>query len=442
MKGLFAACGVTAALTALLLVGCSLPSWLVTGPTPSTTLEAQLATTATPAAEAQGSPPAAVPEVITLTIWTTARYSPGEATSAAGVLAAQAEAFRAAYPGFHLDWVVKPTAGPGNLVEFLLSAQDVAPTVLPDIIVLDTRHLGTVMRSGLLQPLTSLISDEVEADLFPFAQQAGIADNQRYAIQFTADIEHVIYNSQRVAAPPLTWTDVLSDGLPYAFPAGGQDGMVNDMLLIQYLALGGRLTGDNQQPVLDEGPLTQVLSFYAEGLKAQLFPAAITTAAGNADVLPLYEDGEVVLSNITSALYLTLADDWPDTAFATLPTWNGTVATMARGQALALVTVDSRRQEAARAFNDWFLAPERNLAWARAAGHLPTRSSLLEAWDVNKNYAAFVRWQLQSAYHIPSTPEYQRIYTLLQSAVHDVLAGTTTPEEAARRAVALAAGGN
>jgi len=356
------------------------------------------------------------------------------------VLAEQAQAFANAYPNYRLEWIIKPPAGPGGVFDFMRAAQGVAPAILPDLAVLDARELGHAVRTGLLQPIDTLLPEATRSDLFPFARNASLVEGQWYGILFGAELEHLIYSTTLIDAPPLTWADVLSDSVTYVFPAGGENGRVNDIFLTQYLALGGRLFDEKNKPTLDEGPLSSVLSFYADGMRAGVFPQSILELKSSEDVLPLYMKGQAAMCAIRSDLYLGHRDKLRNTSFASIPTWNGTVATMGRGSVLVLIASDSTRQAAAKAFVDWFLDPERQAAWTRAAGRLPTLMAVLSLWDIQDDYTSFIRWQLAAAYYAPSAPEFDRLYGTLQQAVREVLTGTASPEEAARRAVASVAG--
>jgi len=423
-------------LAALALAGCAaVPT---ASPTPQASPPATRAVGApTPALTAAPETPQAI---ITLTIWTIPRFAPGDPSAASRLLAAQAEAFGRAYPNYRLDWVVRPPAGSGGVIDFLLAAHEAAPAILPDVAVLDSREIGAAMRAGLLQPLDGVISDSIKADLFPFARNASTLDDQWYAVPFEADIEHLLYSTTSVDAAPLTWTDVFSSGLRYAFPAGGENGRVNDMLLIQYLALGGRLSDQNGQPTLDEAPLTTALSFYADGRQFKSLPVNIVDLKTAEEALALFVSDTVNLCNVRSDLYLAARPQLKDAAFASLPTWNGTVATMGRSRALVLVAPDPERIHAAGAFLEWFADPERNAAWTRAAGRLPARQASIALWGSSDTYVTFVRWQLASAYYIPSLPEYDRTYLALQQAVRDVLTGGATAGDAARHAIAAVLG--
>lgn len=387
-----------------------------------------------------GTVPVSASSIITLTVWTIPVFAPGETTGAARLLQEQSDLFSEAHPDYRLDWVVKPAVGSGNLRDFLLAAQDVAPAIAPDMVVLDLQDLGDLTRAGLLQPVDDFISEEMRSDLFPFARNAVVIDGQWYGIPIAADIEHVIYDSAAVDAPPLTWSDVLSDTISYAFPAGGQGGQVNEAFLIQYLALGGRLYDNEGLPTLDRDPLAEVLSFYADGVREGLFAPGLLDIQTTEDALGVYLSGEVDMSNIQSDIYLSNREKFRNSAFATIPTWNGTVATVGHGLAFSLITTDPNRQIGAKALSDWMVLSDQLSDWIRVAGHLPARRSVLDLWGTEDNYYTFARWQLASAYFTPSTPVFNGIYESLQQAVRDVIRGASDPTTAADRVVAFVQG--
>ena len=418
-----------------LLAGCTLAPRPTPAPSPTPT---RTVTPSTPAATA--TPIATTPAIVTLTVWTIPRFAPGDGDAAARTLKAQAEAFVKAYPSYRLEWIIRPPASSGGVIDFLLSAHEVAPGILPDIAVLDTREMGAASRAGILQALDGVISDEIKSDLFPFARSATTIDGQWFGLPFEADVEHLLYNTKSMDAPPLTWTDVLSKGLRYGFAAGGENGRANDMFVVQYLARGGRLTDQNNQPVLDEAPLAATLAFYADGKRLKVLPETLIDLKSPEEVLPAYISNTLTLCNVRSDLYLAARAQLKNTGFAAIPTWNGAVASAGRARALVVVAPDAARLEAAKAFLAWFSDAERNAAWTRAAGRLPARLAALLQWDSSDSYAAFVRWQLASAQALPSTSEYDRVYLIMQQAVRDVWVGGVSPAEAARRAVAAVAG--
>jgi len=390
---------------------------------------------ATPSVPPTPSPPTAVSSTITLTLWTTEAFFPDEDSDSGQILAQQCQAFEAAHPNVTLEYVLKKPYGKGGMLDFLSTARAVAPTVLPDLAILDTIELDEAAEAGLIQPLDDLVSGEVQQDLFPFALRS--YDDQLVGLQFEADVEHLIYNTNKIDSPPMTWREVLSDSMAYIFPAGGEGGLVNDSFLIQYLAMGGQLLGESGKPALDKDALVEVLQFYADGLEAGAIPPSVLEYADLDDCWVVYVSAQAALSNVSSDKYLADRGVLKNTSFAAIPTRDGNVVTLSKGWALAIVTEDSSRQAAAAQLIEWLLEPENNANWNRAAGHLPTRQTAFDHLGTEDQYFPFARQQLKSVYPRPMAAAYDKIGRALQRAVQDVLQGEVSPEEATEAVIAV-----
>jgi multiple sugar transport system substrate-binding protein len=384
---------------------------------------------ATPSAPPTPSPPTAVSSAITLTLWTTEAFVPTEDSASGQILAQQWQAFEADHPNLTIEYVLKKPYGKGGILDFLATARVAAPKVLPDLVILDTIELDDAAEAGLIQPLDDLISSEVQQDLFPFARHRN--DGQLVGLQFEADVEHLIYNTNKIDSPPITWREVLSDSVAYIFPAGGEGGLVNDSFLIQYLATGGQLLDENGKPALDEDALVEVLQFYADSLQAGTIPPSVLEYADLDDCWVVYVSAQAAMSNVSSDKYLADRGLLKNTAFAAIPTRDGNTATLSKGWAWAIVTEDPSRQAAAAQLIEWLLEPENNANWNRAAGHLPTRQAAFDHLGTEDQYFPFARQLLESVYPRPMAAAYDKMSRALQKAVQDVLQGEASPEEAA-----------
>lgn len=392
-------------------------------PTPEVTLPA-------------ASPTSTRPMTSTLVLWTTEDYSPSTETSGGDVLAQQLDAFETTHPGVTVDVVLKKPYGKGGILDFLMTSSEVAPSIMPDIVVIDTLELGAAARAGLIQPLDDLVSDELKDDLFLCAVRAGRVGDQLVGLQFEAEVEHLAYNLAKAETPPLTWTEVLTSGVTYIFPAGGRDGMVNDAFLIQYYGAGGQLFDEADQPALDQATLAAVLGFYRDGVEKGAILPEVLEYRSTAECWPVYLSAQVTLSNVRSARYLTDRGILLSTGFAPVPTRSGKRVTISRGWALAVVTQDPDRQALAVDLLEWLLGPANNAAWNKATNHLPTRRSAFEHLDQADEYVLFAYQQLESARCYPSAPGYEQMSRALQQAVQAVLSGQATPEEAAAAVLA------
>ena len=389
----------------------------------------------TPAVSPTPSPPTAISSAITLTLWTTEAFFPTEDDGSGQVLAQQWQAFEATHPNVTIEYVLKKPYGKGGILDFLSTARAAAPTVLPDLVILDTLELDEAAAAGLIQPLDDLVSSEVQQDLFPFARRS--FNEQLMGIQFEADVEHLIYNTNKIDSAPITWREVLSDSVAYIFPAGGEGSLVNDAFLIQYLAAGGQLFDEGGAPALNNDALVEVLQFYADGLEAGAIPPSVLEFADLDDCWVVYVSAQAALSNVSSARYLADRALLKNTAFAAIPTRDGNVATLSKGWALAIVTEDSSRQAAAAQLIEWLLEPENNADWNLAAGHLPARQAAFDHLGTEDQYFPFVRQQLANVYPRPIAAAYDKMGRALQRAVQDVLQGEVSPQEAAGMVIAV-----
>jgi ABC-type glycerol-3-phosphate transport system substrate-binding protein len=427
-----------AVLLSLAMAGCSALESLIpptpplshASPTPTATLVGAVSTP-TPLP----STPFPASSAISLTLWTTEPFSPAQEGPSGRILAEQVQAFMEAHPDIAVEYVLKKAYGKGGLLHLLQATEAVLPQALPDIVILDTSQLGEAIKAGLLQPWDDLIAPELINDLFLFAQEEGRREGQLLGLFFEADIEHLVHNTNKLEALPLRWTDVLTDGVSYVFPAGGEEGAVNDAFLIHYLALGGRLLDEAGAPALDEEKVAQVLQFYKEGRDQGVIPKAVLEYHTLDDCWPIYLSAEVAVSHVSSHRYLTDRGLLKNTVFSAIPTRDGVVVTIAHGSAYALVARDPARQVAAAQFITWLMEPENLAAWNEAALHLPLRRSALAAMEADE-YTAFLQRQLEKARFRPSAQSYNVIARALQGAVQDVLSGAVAPEEAAAQVVA------
>jgi multiple sugar transport system substrate-binding protein len=372
---------------------------------------------------------------IQLTLWTVEAVSPQAEGEGGQVFGNGLRTFESTTLDVQVSVVLKNESGKGSVPDYLRTASQAAPSVLPDVVVLSLADLAQVARAGLVVPLDGLISSALVSDLLPAARAAGSVDGQLVGIPFEMDVEHLIYNTNKVTSTPVVWTDVISANTTYVFPAKGRNGLVNDAFLIQYLALGGRLQDDEGRPFLDEQALSAALGYYHQGVQAGVIPPEVLTVGNPDDVWPDYVSANVGIAHVTSHRFLSDRGVLRSTQFATIPTRDGTPITVGRGWALAVVAHDPDRQTVASRLIEWLMAPDNNIAWNRAKAHLPTRYAAFESIGDGDPYWPFLQHQLEIAVPPPAFPEYDQIGRVLQQAVIEVLSEELTPEEAAAAAV-------
>jgi multiple sugar transport system substrate-binding protein len=375
------------------------------------------------------------PSLTYLTLWTVEAISPRAEGEGGRVFGSGLRAFENTYPDISISVVLKNESGKGSVLDYLRTAGQAAPSVLPDVVVLNIVDLAQAARTGLVVPLDGLVSPLLVSDLLPAARAAGTVDGQLVGIPFEMDVEHLIYNTNKVTSTPIVWTDVISANTNYVFPAKGRNGLVNDAFLIQYLALGGRLQNEEGQPFLDEQALRTVLGYYRQGVEEGVISPDVLTISTPDDIWPIYISAQVGITHVNAHRFLSDRSVLRSTQFADIPTREGTPLTIGRGQVLAIVARDPAQQAAASRLIEWLMAPDNNAMWNRTRAYIPTRYAAFDMLGNNDPYWPFLRRQLEIAVPPPAFPEYDQIGRVLQQAVVEVLSDEATPEEAAAAAV-------
>lgn len=414
------------------LAGCQWLDTPVAGPlpTPASSTAAVPGPSATPVAHP--SPEPTLPSVITLTLWTAPAYSPQAQDPAGEAMRRLLANFNETQPDVRLEYVLKKPQGKGGLLDFLLTASSVASGVLPDVILLEPHALGDAARAGLVQPLNALLSPSILEDLFPFVLEEGRFDGQLKGIQFQTDVLHLLYNTNKLERPPLTWADVLArPDAPYLFPAGGQNGLANDSFLVHYLSTGASLFDEIGQLALDREALTAVLHYYAAGVQAGGVPTTVLRLESTLDAWPIYLAAEVAMTEELAGHYLANRDLLRTTAYAAIPGRSGPSPTVSQGWMIAIVTDDAHRLRAAARFVEWWLSAENNANWSRAAGTLPVRRSAYQRLGEQDPYFIFLAELLETAEPYPLATAYREVAAAWQIALEAVVSGEQTPEEAA-----------
>ena len=412
----------------LILVGCGeevpVPESVAPTPVPS---PLQPTPTLAPTRELE-------PMIVTLELWLPEELDPYGGGPGADLFAQQLDDFSDVYPDVQVEVLVKKAHGRGGLLDFLRTARDAAPSILPDLVVLDAGELETAARSGLIQPLDDILSPAEMADRFLFSIGLGTVDEQTLGFVVGADMQHLVYRPDRFESPPVSWTEIISPPVPFLFPVGTRSQSVSDATLIQYLAAGGKLTGEDGGPWLDESVMVSVLGFYSACVSTgTISPTVVFRTRDAGQAWEQFQNGEGEIAVVPASRFWLEADE--TVAAAAIPTQSGQPLSIAQGWALGMVTDDPVRQSLAVLLLDWLIAPDHNGQWTQAAGYLPGTQGALRIWDVSNAGRAVLRSLMEAAVPPPRPEVIAVVGPAMQEAVDSVLRGWATPEEAAAAAV-------
>ncbi len=379
------------------------------------------------------------PALVILELWLPEELDPYGDAPGADVLAQQLTDFNQAHTDLQVEVSVKRAHGRGGILDYLRTAPGAAPSILPDLVVLDTADLEPLISAGRIQPLDDLLPPDEANDLFSFAVQMATVDDQIAGYVIGADMQHLVYRPDRLDAPPVSWTQVITPPVSFIFPGGGSGQQVNDATLIQYMAAGGKVTDSEGNPWLDEQVMVSVLTFYSDCIGTGAISPAVVLGITDAD--QSWErfkagTGDVAVVQASSYWRETLADGSAETAVASVPTPDGFPFTIARGAwAIAMVTDDPNRQALAMTLLNWLAASDRNAQWTQATGYLPGTRSALRMWDVSSADRNALRGILEAAVPAPPSDVMAVVGPAMQGAVEAVLRGRATPEQATAAAV-------
>ncbi len=367
-----------------LLVGCA--AWreqlmLTLTPQP-TVVEARPTATPTPAPTPTLSPPSGR---LTLRIWTLDELTPVEGD----FLQRQVEAFSAAHHwNVQVDLSLKKAQGAGSAYDLLRAAVPVAPSILPDLVILSQHDLLDAANQGLIQPLSPLVAEDFE--YFPVALQALRAEGETWGFPYLGSLEHMVYRKGLTTTAPISWTAVISGGYQLLFPAGGAEDLASDTLVAMYLGAGGKIPEDGMSATLDRASLVALYSFFADLVASgQLDPQQALSLPDAWACWDLYQQGKGSLSPVPAGSF------WPAAPADSLPTWvptpSGEPVALLHVWGIAMVTSDPQRQQAAFELVRWLIAAQHMADMAQALGMVPLRRPALAPWGVDDAGQAFLQ---------------------------------------------------
>jgi ABC-type glycerol-3-phosphate transport system substrate-binding protein len=323
----------------------------------------------------------------------------------------------------------------------LQSAPPVAPSILPDITLLDRDALADAGHARLIVPVRNLTGLAALANLFPAAREVGAIDGNLTGLAYLLEVDQTIYRQSVFRTPPESFGQVLESGQLFAFLAGASSG-VSPVILLQYLAAGGKLVDDGGQPALDASPLAQVLSFYGQAkIRGNVTPE-LFQLPDQASVWGLYRARQTNLAAVTSTQVITGLDQVSGSKLGAIPTADGKLYTLARGWSWVVVTHDLDRQAAAIALLNFLMNPVNHSQYSQAAHWLPSQPAALAMWSSEDgNLVAFATSLLTNAHAMPDSATRGSPGAAMQTALEAVILNGASPAQAAGHAADLVKAG-
>lgn len=401
---------------------------------PTATPEVTPTAAPTPSPSPTPSPPAtSVSGVMTLELWVPDFLNLQEENDAGRALNRQISAFSNTYRDTRVRVSVKQDEGLGGLYSLLSTAAEVAPSVVPDLIVLNQHDLIAAAEEGLIEPVDDLISPD--ADYYETALSAVRTPKGLWAFPYIATADQMAYRQGITDTAPLSWTAVLTTGYTMLFPAGATDGLASNALLAMYMGSGGRVTDQTGQATLDRASLERVYGFFDDMKTAGLLDAEQALGYWNASACwSAYQEGAGDLTPVSIGQFWS--EPFPDTLPAWIPTQEGAPVTVMKTWGLAIVTQDPARREAALLLARWLVDARHMAEVTYAARMVPTRVRAFEDWGLGVEDQTFVNTLLSNSIQALPPNVNATVRRALQTGLVALLQGDAeTPEVAASTAL-------
>ncbi len=378
-----------------------------------------------------------------IVVWVPEFFDADSENTAGSVLQAAYTQFEQAHPGIRVEVQIKAEFGTSSLFNYVRSARAVAPSILPDIILIDTQQLWRIVDMDLIVPLADTELGEMN-DMYPFTMDSVRYNDQIYGVPYVADVIHLAThtsgreangNGEAVGADiPSDWITLLNSGQTYIFPAGGIDGMSNRSLLLQYVGAGGQLSeggiANNNEALI------RVFNFFSAGRKNSTIVAESLEHSTLSSVWSSYSQSEIDYADVSANHFMANRESSQQIGYAQIPTLSGSPTTIGRTWAFAILAEEDERKALSLELIRLLLDPSIQGLWGQFAHRLPTRQSSLKMWDIGQGYIDFLGVHLDVAVAIPNGPAFADFSTRLQTAQLAILNGEITPQEAASQVLA------
>ncbi|MEZ4675682.1 MAG: extracellular solute-binding protein [Caldilineaceae bacterium] len=264
------------------------------------------------------------------------------------------EEFERNHPGVHIDVQIRADGGEAGILDYLRSAQRVAPAILPDIMLVNTQQLWQVVELGLLAPI-DLAQLDSATEFYPHALLAATYNEQLWGIPYVTDLVHAVYYTAESATAPSTWEALLGAQQPYLFAAGKSED-VNLFAYQQYLGAGGN---PDIGIGTDEMALSSFFAFLAQAKADGIIPDEVLEVTDADDVWQLFaaaDQGIAEISTHVAIQHLELFNNGM-IQFVHSPTRTDNNETLAHVWAFAIVAGDVEQQALSLALVKAFFNP-------------------------------------------------------------------------------------
>lgn len=311
---------------------------------------------------------------VTLTIWIPDDYSNNTNEQIKDLLEDRLNTYEQSNTGINIDLRMKNVKDQENLMDLLNTTSIVAPSILPDIILLTRNDLETGALKGLLVPITP------DQNVIPFSQfysgfeTLGNLQGSVFGIPAAGDAMLAISRSG-FEGNISTWEEIMEGDF---FLEANLNDPNGTLFIALYQSAGGKLTDEKGKPHLDKEALTTFLEFIRIVKTDGSFTNGSLLVSDWNEVAKKFGSGEGDLE----LNWYSVAKRNGETPlqYQAIPGLIDGSASMVTGWYWAIANPAPERQTATNDLLSFLSQPDFSSTWSSSAGYLPV---IDQEWTVS-----------------------------------------------------------
>jgi ABC-type glycerol-3-phosphate transport system substrate-binding protein len=363
----------------------------------------------------------------TLILWVPDDFAINSGEQVQKLLIDRLDAFEIDNPGIIIDLRFKNVKQKESMMDLLNTANRVAPSVLPDLILLNRNDMETAAIKGLLVPFDHFPPKAENNGIFPGFEDPGKLQGSTFGIPAAGDGIFVIDKKFGGEQLPV-WKDILNSSLKIGSNLNDPNGTV---FIALYLSAGGELTDVNGKPHLDQVIFTQLLTFIRETRIQSAFPDWALLASDWTEVSKRFENGE---SDMEINWYSSTRQNGLDQySYHGLPGLSDSSATILSGWYWSLANPAPDRPSIRMELLSFLSQPVFASQWSNIAGYLPVSN---QEWPIFSSSSAELQSILESAKPLPDTSILITVGPVIRDAAIRAYTTSDSIDEIAASAIA------
>ena len=364
---------------------------------------------------------------VTLIMWVPDDFTVSSSEQVQKLLIDRLDTFEKANPGIIVDLRFKNVKLKESMMDLLNTTSRVAPSVLPDVILLNRSDMETAALKGLLVPFDDYPVSGVTTGVFPGFEDPGKLQGSTFGVPAAGDALVVIDKKYSGEQLP-TWKDILNSSLQIGVNLNDPNATV---FIALYLSAGGALTDEKGKPHLDQTVFTQLLTFIRETRSQSVFSDWSLLASDWVEVSKRFNDGESDMEiNWYSSTPKTGLDQY---SYHGLSGLSNSSATILTGWYWCMANPASDRQSSREDLLSFLSQAVFASSWSNMAGYLPVSN---QEWPLSGPSSSELQSILGSAQPLPETSIMITLGPVIRDAVIRTYTTSDNIDEIAAAAIA------